>query len=182
MAKLPSGKIVGTKYISSRYWMEIRWSSKQNVSSNNSSVTVEMWLVSGDDGSINYTATKDGSITINGTTTAFDSTTDVSHGSGGGATKIYTKTVTIAHNSDGKKSIGLSGWFKPAVSISGNATGTWSVSGTANLGAIAVGTANIYRGDSGGWDQGQAWVYNGSAWKKAVKVYVYNGSAWKQSI
>lgn len=173
---MASGKITGGRY-NSYYWLELEWDSTANDSNNTSTVNVEVWLCSTTYGSINYTATKSGNTTVNGSSSNFSSTTDVNIGEGGGRVRVYTRSgVSVTHNSDGSKSITISAWFEPDVNISGSNTGRWSVSGTAKLDTINRGVINVY---NGGWKEGTMYVYNGG-WKKAKAVYVYNGG-WKRS-
>lgn len=91
-----------TKTISTGYQLKLVWTvDSQNVANNTSSVTVKVQLVStGASYTINSTATKNGSVTINGTKYNFTFSAALS----GSQTKtLYTKTVTISHSADGSK-------------------------------------------------------------------------------
>ena len=81
------------------YRLQIAWSvGSQSVANNTSSVTAKVQLVStGSSYTINSSASKSGSLTINGTKYTFNFTAALS----GNQTKtLFTKTVTIPHNSD----------------------------------------------------------------------------------
>ena len=117
------------------YKVQAVWSvNSQNVANNTSNVTVKVQLCStGSSYSINASATKNGSVTINGTTYSFTFNASVS----GNQTKtVYTKTVDIPHNSDGTKSFSLSATLGINVTLSGTYWGNVSCSGTGTLNNI----------------------------------------------
>ena len=117
------------------YKVQAVWSvNSQNVANNTSNVTVKVQLCStGSSYSINASATKNGSVTINGTKYSFTFNASVS----GNQTKtVYTKTVDIPHNSDGTKSFNLSATLGIAVTLSGTYWGDVTCSGTGTLNSI----------------------------------------------
>ncbi len=89
------------------YRVQISWSvNSQNIANNTSNVTVKAQLVStGSAYTISSSATKHGTLTINGTSYSFT----FSAGLSGNQTKtVFTKTVDIPHNSDGSKTFSMS--------------------------------------------------------------------------
>ena len=107
-----------TESIRTGYQLKIVWDvTGQSEANNTSSVTVKVQLVStGSSYTINSTASKSGSVTINGTKYTFSFTASLS----GNQTKtLYTKTVTISHNSDGTKTCSFSATCGINVTLSG---------------------------------------------------------------
>ena len=108
--------------------------NSQDTANNSSNVTVEAHLVSLKSGyNINASATKYGSLVINGTTYNFSFNATIK---GLQDKKLYTTTVTIPHNSDGTKSFSISCSLGIEVTLSGTKYNTVSTSGTVNLPAI----------------------------------------------
>ena len=108
--------------------------NSQNTTNNSSNVTVEAHLVSLKSGyNINSSATKKGSLVINGTTYSFTFNATLSSLQD---KKLYTTTVTIPHNSDGTKSFSISCSLGIEVTLSGTKYNTVSTSGTVNLPTI----------------------------------------------
>ena len=108
--------------------------NSQNTANNSSNVTVEAHLVSLKSGyNINSSATKKGSLVINGTTYSFTFNAALSSLQD---KKLYTTTVTIPHNSDGTKSFSISCSLGIEVTLSGTKYNTVSTSGTVNLPTI----------------------------------------------
>ena len=118
------------------YRLQIAWSvGSQSVANNTSSVTVKVQLVStGSSYTINSSATKNGSVTINGTKYSFTFSAALS----GNQTKtLYTKTVTVAHASDGTKTCSFSATCGINVTLSGTYYGNVTASGTGTFDTIA---------------------------------------------
>ena len=108
--------------------------NSQNTTNNSSNVTVEAHLVSLKSGyNINSSATKKGSLVINGTTYSFTFNATLSSLQD---KKLYTTTVTIPHNNDGTKSFSISCSLGIEVTLSGTKYNTVSTSGTVNLPTI----------------------------------------------
>ena len=108
--------------------------NSQDTANNSSNVTVEAHLVSLKSSyNINASATKYGSLVINGTTYNFSFNATIK---GLQDKKLYTTTVTIPHNSDGTKSFSISCSLGIEVTLSGTKYNTVSTSGTVNLPAI----------------------------------------------
>lgn len=117
------------------YKVQISWKiNSQDISNNTSNVTVKAQLVSTGSGSIiNSSATKNGTLTINGTQYSFTFTAGLT----GNQTKtVYTKTVDIPHSSDGTKTLSMSASLGINVTLSGTYWGTVTVNGSGVLDAI----------------------------------------------
>ena len=114
--------------------MRINWVvNSQDVSTNKSNVTVKVQLITGN-GNISSSASKAIKVSINGTT--YDSTTTI--GIAKNTTKtLYTKTLDIAHNSDGTKELALNCTLTFDATISGTWWGDRYLGGTASLNTIA---------------------------------------------
>lgn len=125
-----------TQSIRTGYQLKIAWSvGSQSVANNTSSVTVKVQLVStGSSYTINSSATKSGSVTINGTKYTFSFTASLS----GNQTKtLYTKTVTVAHASNGTKTCSFSTTCGINVTLGGTYYGNVTASGTGTFDTIA---------------------------------------------
>lgn len=118
------------------YRLQIAWTvDSQSVANNTSTVTAKVQLVStGSSYTINSSASKSGSLTINGTKYTFSFTAALS----GNQTKtIYTKTVTVAHASDGTKTCAFSATAGINVTLSGTYYGNVTASGNGTFNTIA---------------------------------------------
>lgn len=125
-----------TESIRTGYQLKIVWDvTSQSVANNTSSVTVKVQLVStGSSYTINSTASKSGSLTINGTKYTFSFTAGLS----GNQTKtIFTKPVTIAHNTNGTKTCSFSATCGINVTLSGTYYGNVTATGTGTFDTIA---------------------------------------------
>ena len=119
----------------SGYKVQISWSvNSQNIANNTSNVTVKAQLVStGSAYTISSSATKNGSLAINGTTYNFTFSASLS----GNQTKtVFTKTVDVPHNSDGTKTLSMSTTLGINVTLSGTYWGNVSASGSGSLNTI----------------------------------------------
>lgn len=118
------------------YRIQIAWTvDSQSVANNTSTVTAKVQLVStGSSYTINSSASKSGSLTINGTKYTFNFTASLS----GNQTKtLYTKTVTVAHSSDGTKTCAFSATCGINVTLSGTYYGNVTASGNGVFNTIA---------------------------------------------
>ena len=118
------------------YRIQIAWNvDSQSVANNTSTVTAKVQLVStGSSYTINSSASKSGSLTINGTKYTFNFTAALS----GSQTKtLYTKTVTVAHSSDGTKTCSFSATCGIDVTLSGTYYGDITASGSGTFDTIA---------------------------------------------
>lgn len=117
------------------YKVQIYWTlNSQNIANNTSNITVNAQLVStGSSYTINASATKYGSLTINGTTYNFTFNASLS----GNQTKtVYSKTIDIPHNGDGTKSVSMATTLGINVSLSGTYWGDVSTSGSGEMNTI----------------------------------------------
>ena len=118
------------------YRLQIAWTvDSQSVANNTSTVTAKVQLVStGSSYTINSSASKSGSLTINGTKYTFSFSASLS----GNQTKtLYTKTVTVAHSSDGSKTCSFSATCGINVTLSGTYYGNVTASGSGVFNTIA---------------------------------------------
>lgn len=116
---------------SNRYYLEMNWTrTSYSESGNYSIIKVQVYLGSYGNGyNMNASATKSGSITVNGTTTNFTKA-GISLASGG-KIKIFEKSnIQINHNTDGTKTFTMSAYFNPAVTISGSSSGSVTIPST----------------------------------------------------
>ena len=118
------------------YAIQIAWTvDSQSVANNTSTITAKVQLVStGSAYTIISSASKSGTLTINGVSYSFNFTADLS----ANQTKtIFTKTVTISHNADGSKTCAFACSCGLNVTLSGTYYGTVSASGNGVFNTIA---------------------------------------------
>lgn len=118
------------------YRIQIAWTvDSQSVANNTSTVTAKVQLVStGSSYTINSSASKSGTLTINGTKYSFTFTAALS----GNQTKtIYTKKVTVSHAANGTKTCSFACAAGINVTLSGTYYGTVSASGSGTFNTIA---------------------------------------------
>ena len=123
------------KKITSWLTLRLRWvANSQSIENNTTNLTVTAQLISSaSNGKINSTASKDIEIKINGT--SYTSTCTV--GLSGNTTKnLWAKTVNVAHNTDGSKSVALACTLGLDVTLSDTPYKDQTVSGTAALNTI----------------------------------------------
>jgi len=124
-----------TTTIRTGYQIKLVWEvTSQNVTNNTSAVTVKAQLVStGSSYTINSSATKSGTLKINGTSYSFTFNASLS----GNQTKtIVTKSVTVSHNADGTKSCAFEVNAGINVTLSGTYYGTVTAKGTGTFNTI----------------------------------------------
>lgn len=129
---MASGTIKGkfTVVAATNLYPEIRWSSTKNDTNNTSSVKAELWFIKVNSAWYPYNlAGYASNISINGNNQSSLRTFDLRSRS---SQKIWERTVTVAHNADGNKSINISSGGSIGI---GN-MGSVSVSGTAKLDTI----------------------------------------------
>ena len=131
---MASGTIKGTftNLSASHLYPEIRWRSTKNDTNNNSSVTAELWFVRVNTAYISNNAYFLPRITINGNEAYPPNGTYAPFDMRKGTHKVWQRTVTVAHNADGAKSITIAAGGITGLSNLGNV----SVSGTAKLDTI----------------------------------------------
>lgn len=124
------------KTIRTGYKIQIAWTvDAQSIENNTSTVTAKVQLVStGSSYTINSSASKSGSLTINGTKYTFSFTAALT----GGQTKtLYATTVTVAHGSDGTKTCAFSATAGINVTLGGTYYGNVTSSGNGVFNTIA---------------------------------------------
>lgn len=127
-----SGTIKSSVY-RSHLWLTFEWSqSSQSIADNTTTISWNLKLHW--DASINFSASKSYSVTVNGSTYSGNYTGGAS-GSSGSKT-IRSGTTTISHNTDGTKSLSMSALFNIAITWSGSYLSSMSMSGTGTLNTI----------------------------------------------
>ncbi len=124
-----------TKTIRTGYQLKLVWEeTSQSVANNTSTISVKVQLVStGSSYTINSSATKNGTLKVNGTSYSFTFSAALS----GNQTKtIYSKSVIVSHNADGTKSCAFEANAGINVTLSGTYYGTITVSGTGTFDTI----------------------------------------------
>ena len=117
----------------------------QSVANNTTTISWQLQLVAGTNGSIVSSASKDWSVTVNGT--KYSGTNSVAIANG--ATKtLASGTTTITHNADGTKAFSYSFSQEFAITFGGTQIGTISGSGSGTLNAIARATKPTLYADS----------------------------------
>lgn len=127
-----SGTIKSSVY-KSHLWLTFNWSATQNIANNTSTVSWNLKLHW--DARINFSASKSGSVTVNGTKYSFTYTGGATGNSGSKVLK--SGSTTISHNTDGTKSFSASASFNINITYSGSTVSTMSLSGTGTLNTIA---------------------------------------------
>lgn len=119
--------------------LRFSWNAgSQSIANNYTPVTWKLQLISSNSSAnINSSASKDWSVTVNGTTKSGTNTVGLS----GGATKtLASGSINIYHNSDGTKSFNYSFSQEFAITYSGSSIGTKSGSGSGTLNTIPRGS------------------------------------------
>lgn len=126
----------GNTSVSVTSWNTLKFSwaqVSQSVANNTTTISWKLELIAGSSGRISSTASKDWSVTVNGTTYSGTNTIGV----GNNATKtLASGSTTIAHNADGSKSFSYSFSQEFGITFSGTSIGTKSGSGTGTLNTI----------------------------------------------
>ncbi|MBQ2408369.1 MAG: hypothetical protein II309_02940 [Bacilli bacterium] len=120
--------------VTSHDTLKFSWSeSSQSVANNKTTISWKMQLISDSGGAISSSASKDWSVTVNGTKYSGTNTVGISASS---AKTLASGSTTIAHNSDGTKTFSYSFSQEFAITFSGSSIGTKSGSGTGTLDTI----------------------------------------------
>ena len=126
----------GSKSVTVTSWDTLKfnwWIVSQNVEKNTTLVGWNMQLVAGSSGKISSTASKDWSVTVNGT--KYSGTNTV--GIGNNSTKtLASGQTTVTHDADGSKSFSYSFSQEFGITFSGSSIGTKSGSGSGTLTTI----------------------------------------------
>lgn len=169
----------GSKSVAVTSWntLKFSWSQvSQSVANNKTTIGWTLQLVAGSSGRISSTASKDWSVTVNGTKYSGTNTIGV----GNNATKtLASGQTTITHNADGTKSFSYSFSQEFGITFSGSSIGTKSGSGTGTLNTIpratqpTVSASSVDMGGkvtismpraSGSFTHDLAYAFAGSAW------------------
>lgn len=124
-----SGSFSGSIH-SGHYVLRVDWTQTQNVSANTSTITANIYLVN--DWSLSISGRSDNSITIDGTAQTFASPAI----STTGTHLLGTVTQSVAHSSDGSKSLNLSAVFYIRATLSGTYYASITASATITLDSI----------------------------------------------
>lgn len=126
----------GSKSVTVTSWdtLKFTWTqSSQSVANNTTTISWTLQLIAGSSGRISSTASKDWSVTVNGTKYSGTNTVAIANS----ATKtLASGKTTITHNADGTKSFSYSFSQEFAITFSGSTIGTKSGSGTGTLNTI----------------------------------------------
>ena len=144
----------GNKSVTVTSWNTLKfswWQVSQNVANNTTVVGWKLQLIAGSSGRISSTASKDWSVTVNGTNYSGTNTIGV----GNNATKtLASGQTTITHSADGTKSFSYNFSQEFGITFSGQSIGTKSGSGTGTLNTIprattpTVSESSVYMGAS----------------------------------
>lgn len=114
--------------------LKFSWAqASQSVSNNSTKISWQLQLVAGAYGRISSTASKDWSVTVNGTTYKGTNTVGISNSS---TKTLASGSTTIAHNSDGTKTFNYSFSQEFGITFSGASVGTKTGSGSGTLNTI----------------------------------------------
>lgn len=182
----------GSKSVTVTSWDTLKfnwWIISQNVANNTTLVGWNMQLVAGSSGKISSTASKDWSVTVNGT--RYSGTNTV--GIGNNTTKTLASGQTsVAHNADGTKTFNYSFSQEFAITFSGSNIGTKSGSGSGTLTTIprattpTLSSSSVNMGSSvtintprasSGFTHDLAYSFAGSGWV-TIATGVGTSRAW----
>ena len=127
----------GSKTVTVTNWDSLVFSwatSSQSVANNTSTITWTLKLVATSSGRIDSTASKDWSVTVNGTKYTGTNTVGISNNS---TKTLASGTTVIKHADDGTKSFSYSFSQEFGITFSGSSIGTISGSGSGTLDTIA---------------------------------------------
>ncbi len=114
--------------------LKFTWTlSSQSVTGNSSVVSWKLQLIAASSGAISSSASKDWSVTVNGTKYSGTNTVGISSNT---TKTLASGTTTIAHNSDGTKTFSYSFSQEFGITFSGSSIGTKSGSGSGTLTTI----------------------------------------------
>ena len=128
----------GSVSVSVTSWntLKFTWTLESQSAANNASVVAwKMELVAGSDGYISSTASKDWSVTVNGTKYTGTNTVGISNNS---TKTLASGRTTIVHNADGSKTFSFSFSQEFAITFQGSNIGTKSGSGSGTLTVMEI--------------------------------------------
>ena len=130
MASSGSTSVTVTSWNTLKFsWAQV----SQSIANNTTTISWTLQLIAGSSGKISSTASKEWSVTVNGTKYSGTNTIGIANG----ATKtLASDKTTITHNADGTKSFSYSFSQEFGITFSGSNIGTKSGSGTGTLNTI----------------------------------------------
>lgn len=141
-----SGTLYSGNFGSGEYRLRLVWNATQSVANNQSTVNVTLYLDSLASWAEMFDGTNsDWNIKIDGETKSGTAQSDVS---GNGSTQIGSYSRTVNHNSDGSKTLNISGSHHIDYTWSGSFIGTQSVSGDITLNRIPRASSVSIQGGS----------------------------------
>lgn len=126
----------GSTTVSVTSWDSLKFSwtaGTQSIANNTTTVSWRLELISTSSGQISSTASKNWSVTVNGTSYSGTNTVGISNNS---TRTLASGSTVIAHNSDGKKTFSYSFSQQFDITFSGSTIGTKSGSGSGTLNQI----------------------------------------------
>lgn len=157
--------------------LTLKWTATQNATNNTSTVTAILYwgATRSGVGPVTSGNARECVVSITGTS----STLNVNPSLAAGQTKEVNRfTKTVAHDAQGRLSLGIYSRFDIMVTLSGTYYGSVRADTTAYLNSIAVNTMKVWNGSA--WVTGTPKVWNGSAWVAVKEIYTWDGSVWKK--
>lgn len=126
----------GSKSVTVTSWDTLKFSweeESQSIENNTTKISWKLQLISTSDGRIDSSASKDWSVTVNGTKYSGTNTVGIANNT---TKTLASGTTTITHNADGTKSFSYSFSQEFGITFGGTSIGTKSGSGTGTLDTI----------------------------------------------
>lgn len=126
----------GSKSVTVTSWDTLKFSweeTSQSVANNTTTISWKMQLIAGSSGKISSSASKDWSVTVNGTKYSGTNTVGISNST---TKTLASGSTTIKHNADGTKTFSYSFSQEFGITFSGSSIGTKSGSGSGTLDTI----------------------------------------------
>lgn len=130
---MASSGIITNSIHNGHYTLRIQWSAAQNVATNTSTITADLYLVQDASWSL-HIGTRSNTLTIDGTSTAI--TSPSINNSGGRTTLLGSASKTVYHNSDGTRNVAISATFNINATIGGTKYNNITASETVQLDTI----------------------------------------------
>lgn len=128
--------------------LKFSWEQKsQSIANNTTTISWKMELIATSAGKISSTASKNWSVTVNGTKYSGTNTVGISNNT---TKTLASGTTTISHNSDGTKSFNYSFSQEFAITFAGSSVGTKSGSGSGTLDTIPRASSMTWSGSTMG--------------------------------
>ena len=127
------------------YWVWVEWTATQNIANNTSTITAITYA--GTNGFGYYTGSNNGSsVTVNGATTSAGDSGDVSANTS--KRELCRRTEVVTHNSDGTRSVTISGrwWYSTTFDLT--SSGTFTLDTIPRTSSASLSSSNINLGDT----------------------------------